>query len=70
MKRKTAEIAFYGTKKSAISSKKRHQRGWKENLGIETTQDLLTFFLIMGVACSVLIILVSASLGFIVPIPY
>jgi len=45
-------------------------RGWKEKLGIETGQDLLIFFIIMGVACIVLLTLIFASLGFVVPIPY
>ena len=64
------EIAIYRTKKPALPPEKRPPRGWKEKLGIETVQDLLTFFVIMGVACSVLVTLVFASLGFVVPIPY
>jgi len=65
------EIAIYrNSKKSALSPEKRLLRGWKEKLGIETGQDLLIFFMILGVACSVLLTLVFASLGYIVPIPY
>jgi len=65
------EIAIYrNSKKSAISTENRPPRNWKEKLGIETGQDLLIFFVIIGVACSVLITLVFASLGYIVPIPY
>jgi len=65
------EIAIYrNSKKSALSTVNRPPRNWKEKLGIETGQDLLIFFVIIGVACSVLITLVFASLGYIVPIPY
>ena len=65
------EIAIYrNSKKSALSPKKRLSQYWKEKLGIETGQDLLIFFVIIGVACSVLVTLAFASLGYIVPIPY
>jgi len=59
------------------STKERHKprrslilNSWKEKLGIETTQDLLTFCMIMGVAVTILITLAFAGLGYIVPIPY
>jgi len=59
------------------STKERHQlrrslilNSWKEKLGIETTQDLLIFLVVMGVAVTMLITLAFAGLGYIVPIPY
>jgi len=65
------EIAIHrNSKKSALSPEKHPPRDWKEKLGIETGQDLLIFFVILGVACSVLVTLAFASLGYIVPIPY
>ena len=65
------EIAIHrNSKKSALSPEKHPPRDWKEKLGIETGQDLLIFFVVIGVACSVLVTLAFASLGYIVPIPY
>jgi len=43
---------------------------WKEKLGIETSQDLLIFGIVISFAATVLAILVTAGLGYIVPIPY
>jgi len=43
---------------------------WKEKLGIETTLDLLIFSIVVGAAVTLLIVLVFAGLGYIVPMPY
>lgn len=43
--------------------KNRPPQGWREKLGIETTQDLLIFCIIVGVTCGVLAILVYAVLA-------
>jgi len=58
-------------------TKERHQQrrssilsSWKEKLGIETRLDLLIFFVVTGVAVTILITLAFAGLGYIVPIPY
>jgi len=64
------EIAIYRNSKKSALPEKRLPQNWKEKLGIETGQDLLIFFVIIGVACSVLVTLAFASLGYIVPIPY
>ena len=64
------KIAIYRKKNSVPSPKKRPQRKWMERLGIETRLDLLIFFIIIGVACTMLTVLAVAGLGYIVPIPY